>query len=110
MSVKCVYDDFGDVKIAVLRGNLETSGDVDAVFDGTPRRLNFKLLVNMKYVKLVEPVAVRRLDARRRLVEENGGEVRLLNVERIRNPQTLGALGLICPIHSNETEAIRSFR
>jgi hypothetical protein len=110
MSVKVVFHDIGDVKVAEVSGNMETSTDADAVVDGTVRSFELKLLVNMRGVKKVEPAAVRQLKARRLIVESRGGEVRLLNIDRIRNPQTVVALGEDFPIHTDETEAIRSFR
>lgn len=112
MSTAITIRDVGDVKVIEFgKSKIDTATIVDLAFGlaGGKGRVP-KLLLDFGQVKTVEPVAIRQLEARTRDAEKAGGEVRLLHLGRIRNPQTATQLALICPVHEDEAEAVRNFR
>ena len=102
----------GDVGLAIFgERRIDTATAVDLAFDlAAGKDAKPKILLDFGQVKAVESVAVRQMEARTRRVAEVGGEVRMINISRIENPQTMTQLALICPLNQTEVEAIRSFR
>jgi hypothetical protein len=98
----------GDIIIVdVGLKKVETSTQVDEMF---VKPGHGKFLLNLAGVKIFEPAAIRQLQVHCHLAETIAGEVRLENVNNIKDPRTLTQLALTCPIHDDEAEAISNFR
>ena len=98
----------GDVKIATINGNLDTSAEVDVLLHEVLRP-NLRLLIDMGSVRKVSPVALRQLEFKKKEAETQGVEIRILHVNGIRDTQTLTQLALLFPTHWDEAAAVRSF-
>jgi len=106
------FKEIGDVKLVVFgQSKIDTTRVIDLVFNfARGKGTSTKLLLDFEQVKVIEPAALRHLEAQTRSLEETGGQVRLLNINRIKSPQTAIQLAMICQVHDNEVQAVRSYR
>ncbi|MCZ6678758.1 MAG: STAS domain-containing protein [Candidatus Poribacteria bacterium] len=69
-----------------------------------------KLLVKLEKIRMMDSTALSVLVAASRAIQQNGGQMALLNVGGIRNFIAQAKLMLVCALYESEDEAIASLQ
>lgn len=112
MSTGLIFRPVGDVEVVEFgMSKLSSTGDIDVAFDFvTERRHVPKVLIDLVNVRKMESSVIRQLEVRSQNVAACGGEVRFMHITNIKDTRTASQLAMICPVHEDESEAVRSFK
>jgi anti-sigma B factor antagonist len=114
MDLKASSREIGDVTVIDLDGRI-TLGDGSALLRGLLREnLNkghVKLLLNLAGITYLDSTGLGELVSGYRLVKSNGGELKLLNLnKKVSDLLQVTKLYTVFDIHNDETQAVASFQ
>jgi anti-sigma B factor antagonist len=113
MSLQCTVRDAGIVTVVDFSGKI-TLGEGSALVRKTVRALldeqKTKLLIDLGDVDYIDSAGIGELVTGFTAVKNRGGELKLLNLtKKVKDLLQITKLYTVFDVHSNETEAIRSF-
>jgi anti-sigma B factor antagonist len=113
MSLQCTVRDAGLVTVVDFSGKI-TLGEGSALVRKTVRALldeqKTKLLIDLGDVDYIDSAGIGELVTGFTAVKNRGGELKLLNLtKKVKDLLQITKLYTVFDVHSNETEAIKSF-